>query len=138
MLGGLRTVKVQVFDVYPTTLGHCPHYNLFASEMAAAGAEFCELSNQALEYPPDVIKSHERAARIAEFLAREAREMGLNVEVEMVNLFSPGGLLKALRHGVLGRFAVVVDGRKVCEGEMDWAGLREAVISSWRMGSATG
>jgi hypothetical protein len=64
--------------------------------------------------------------------------MGLNVEVEMVNLVSPGGLLKALRHGVLGRFAVVVDGRKVCEGEVDWARLREAVIARWRMGSASG
>jgi hypothetical protein len=57
---GTRVIRITILDVYPTQLGHCPHYNLISSQMMAAGSEFCELSSQALEYPDEVLSSHSR------------------------------------------------------------------------------
>nr|BAJ49360.1 hypothetical protein HGMM_F01D06C27 [Candidatus Caldarchaeum subterraneum]BAJ49404.1 hypothetical protein HGMM_F31D11C36 [Candidatus Caldarchaeum subterraneum] len=132
LVAGLRRpVKIEVYDVYPMTLGHCPHYNLLAAEMYAAGAEFCELSTQAAEYPDDVIKSHQRAAEVVRFLRNVFRGRDMNVEVEMVNLISPTGFFKSILKKVWRRPAVVVDGVKVCEGGVDWERLRTAVEQAW-------
>lgn len=132
LVAGLRRpVKIEVYDVYPMTLGHCPHYNLLAAEMYAAGAEFCELSTQAAEYPDDVIKSHQRAAEVVRFLRNVFRGRDMNVEVEMVNLISPTGFFKSILKKIWRRPAVVVDGAKVCEGGVDWERLRTAVEQAW-------
>lgn len=126
-----KPVKVEVYDIYPMTLGHCPHYNLLSAEMYAAGSEFCELSTQASEYPDDVIKNHLRAAEVVKFLRQSFNGVRMNVEVEMVNLLSPVGFFKSILHGVWRRPGIVVDGRKVCDGETDWDGLRKAVEEAW-------
>ncbi|MEM0384587.1 MAG: hypothetical protein QXV27_07055 [Candidatus Caldarchaeum sp.] len=126
-----KPVRVEVYDIYPLTLGHCPHYNLLSAEMYAGGSEFCELSSQATEYPKDIIKNHLRAAEVVKFLKGAFSGIRMNVEVEMVNLLSPVGFLKSLRYGVWRRPGVVVDGRKVCDGGTDWEGLRKAVEEAW-------
>ena len=70
---GTRVIRITILDVYPTQLGHCPHYNLISSQMMAAGSEFCELSSQALEYPDEVLSSHSKTIRILEAVRRECR-----------------------------------------------------------------
>lgn len=131
-------LKVEIFDVYPTTLGHCPHYNLLANEMAAAGAEFCELSSQVTEYPNDVIMSHDRAVEVASFLRKELAGRAVDVSVEMVSLMSPTGFFKALRHRIKSNFAIVVGGRKVCEESLDWQALRREALSACSVPKITG
>ncbi|MCS6784430.1 MAG: hypothetical protein RMI43_01475 [Candidatus Caldarchaeum sp.] len=126
-----KPVKVEIYEVYPMTLGHCPHYNLLSAEMYAAGAEFCDLSTQATEYPDDIIKNHLKAAEIVKFLRDSFRGRRMNVEVEMVNLISPLGFFKSIRHRVWRRPGVVVDGRKVCDGSIEWEKLRNAVEQAW-------
>lgn len=132
-----RELRIEIFDIYPTTLGHCPHYNLLASEMAAAGAEFCELSSQVTDYPDDIIRSHDRAVEVAHFLKKELQEPPVDVSLEMVNLLSPAGFLKALRHRIKRRFAIVVDGKKVCEGEPDWKALKLVVQKAFSVQRST-
>jgi len=127
-----RPVKVELYDVYPITLGHCPHYNLLSAEMYAAGSEFCELSTQAAEYPDDIIQNHSRAVEVLRFLKNTLGKINLDVELDMINLISPIGFLKSIRHGIWRRPAVVVDGRKVSEGYIDWEGLKKAVEEAWR------
>ncbi|MEM4302612.1 MAG: hypothetical protein QXQ70_01805 [Candidatus Caldarchaeum sp.] len=126
-----KPIKVEVYEIYPVTLGHCPHYNLLSAEMYAAGAEFCELSTQAAEYPDDVLQNHSKAAEVVRFLKQSFKGRRMNVEVEMVNLISPMGFLKSLRHRIWRRPAVVVDGKKVSDGFIDWDGLKLAVEEAW-------
>ncbi|MCS7127543.1 MAG: hypothetical protein NZ953_04055 [Thaumarchaeota archaeon] len=116
-MAGSIQLRVVLLDVYPTQLGHCPHYNLVSSQMMAAGSEFCELSSQALEYPQEVIESHRRALAVLNVLRRALDGKEVNVEVEMVDALSPKGFLLSLRYGVRGNFAVVVNGKKVYDGE---------------------
>ncbi len=124
-------VKVEVYEIYPMTLGHCPHYNLLTAEMYAAGAEFCELSTQVSEYPADIISNHSKAVEVVRFLRESFKDRKVNVEVEMVNLMSPVGFMKSIRYGIRRRPAIVVDGRKVCDGFIDWDGLKKAVEKAW-------
>jgi hypothetical protein len=124
-----KRIKVEVLDIYPTQLGHCPHFNLVTSEMEAAGSEFCAFSSQTVEYPDEVFKSHQRAVQILAFLRQELRDKPVHVTLEMVDLLSPRGFLKMLRHRVLKNFAIIVNGRKVCEGGIDWEGLKREVSS---------
>ncbi|MEM1951859.1 MAG: hypothetical protein QXG52_09135 [Candidatus Caldarchaeum sp.] len=126
-----KPVKVELYEIYPMTLGHCPHYNLLSAEMYAMGAEFCELSTQATEYPDDIIANHRKAAEIVKFLRNNFVGKNMNVEVEMVNLISPVGFFRSIRHGILRRPAIVVDGKKVCDGKIEWEKLRSAVEQAW-------
>lgn len=131
---GLRaknSVKVEIFEIYPMTLGHCPHYNLLSAEMHAAGAEFCDLSTQAAEYPDEIIKNHLTAAEIAKFLRNSFKGRRMNVDVEMVNLISPVGFLKSIRHRIWRRPGIVVDGKKISDGFIDWEKLQYAVEEAW-------
>ena len=118
-------LRVEVLDVYPTTLGHCPHFNLVSCEMSTAGAEFCELSSQVMEYPDSVIKSHDRAVAIMNFLKKTLDGVPANVSLDMVDLLTFSGFLKGLRHGVMSSFAVLMNGRKVCEREINWQKIRD-------------
>jgi hypothetical protein len=124
---GTKVIRITILDVYPTQLGHCPHYNLVSSQMMTAGSEFCELSSQALEYPDDVLSSHSRAVRILEAVRREVGGEPVRVEVEMVELLSPKGFISSLRHGIRSNFAVLVNGRKVYEGKPDDGQFEEKV-----------
>ncbi|MEN3048051.1 MAG: hypothetical protein ABDH63_04650 [Candidatus Caldarchaeales archaeon] len=126
MAGPIR-LKVVLLDVYPTQLGHCPHYNLVSSQMMAAGSEFCELSSQALEYPEEVIESHRRALAVLNALRRDLDGLSADVEVEMVDALSPRGFLLSLRYGVKGKFAVVVNGKKVYDGEPEMGAVERAL-----------
>lgn len=107
---------VEIIDTYPTTLGHCPHFNLMTHELGAAGAEFCELSDQVLEYPRHVLESHHRVADLVTRLKTALQGLPVNVRIEMVEATSAKGLWKCLRHGVKGQSAVLVNGRKICDG----------------------
>lgn len=118
-------LKVEVLDIYPSTLGHCPHFNLVSCEMATSGAEFCELSSQVVEYPDHVLKSHDRAVAIMNFLKKSLDGIPANVSLDMVDLLTLAGFLKGVRHGVMGNFAILINGRKVCEKDIDWQRLRE-------------
>ncbi len=106
--------------------------------MAAAGAEFCELSTQVTDYPDDVIHSHDRAVDIARFLKNEFQDPPFDVSLEMVNLLSPDGFFKALKHRIRKRFAIVVDGKKVCEGKTDWEALKQQVLKTFSARRSTG
>jgi len=122
-----KLVKIELYDIYPSTLGHCPHYNLLSAEMYAVGSEFCEHSTQVLEYPDEIIKNHVRAVQVLKFLKDSLKNHLVDVELEMVNLISPVGFLKSIRYGVWRRPAIVVNGKKVSEGFIDWEGLKKAV-----------
>lgn len=98
-------------------MGHCPHYNLVSSQMMTAGSEFCELSSQALEYPQDVIESHRRAIEVMGCLKKVLNGFNADVSVEMVDILSPKGFMLSLRYRVRSNFAVVVNGKKVYDGE---------------------
>ncbi len=124
---GTKLIKITILDIYPTQLGHCPHYNLVSSQMMTAGSEFCELSSQALEYPDDVLSSHSRAIRILEAVRREVEGEPVRVEVEMVELLSPKGFISSLRYGIRSNFAVLVNGKKVYEGKPDDGEVEEKV-----------
>jgi hypothetical protein len=124
---GTRVIRITILDVYPTQLGHCPHYNLISSQMMTAGSEFCELSSQALEYPDEVLSSHSRAVRILEAVRREVQGVPVRVEVEMVELLSPKGFISSLRHRIRSNFAVLVNGKKVYEGKPDGGQVEETV-----------
>ncbi|MDJ0275138.1 MAG: hypothetical protein QXO17_02085 [Nitrososphaerota archaeon] len=127
-----RVIRVTIFDVYPTQLGHCPHYNLVSSQMMTAGSEFCELSSQAVEYPEEVIGSHGRAVRILEAIRREVGGEPVRVEVEMVELLSPRGFISSLRYGIRSNFAVVINGRKVYDGRPEEGVVEERVAAHVR------
>lgn len=117
--GKLLPIKIEVLDLYPTRLGLCPRYSLISSQMMTAGSEFCEMPSQALEYPDEVIKSHMRAVMLLELVKKIVAGRLVNVEVVMVNLLSPKGFLISLRHGVRSNYAILLNGRKVYEGEPD-------------------
>jgi hypothetical protein len=127
----ITTLKIEVLDLYPTQLGHCPHFNLISSQMMTAGSEFCEISSQTLEYPDSVVKSHLRAAMLLDCVKRVVAGRAVNAEVVMVDLLSPKGFLKSLRHGIKHNYAILLNGRKIYEGEPDIekaeASLAEAV-----------
>ncbi|MBO3833429.1 MAG: hypothetical protein FGF51_08650 [Candidatus Brockarchaeota archaeon] len=126
-----KPIRIEVYDMYPITLGHCPHYNLLSSEMYAAGAEFCELSSQVSEYPNDVIENNFRVVGVVRFLRESFKGVQINVEVEMVNLLSPIGFMKSLRHGIWKRPAILVNGKKVSDGFIDWERLKKMVEEAW-------
>ncbi|MDJ0269075.1 MAG: hypothetical protein NXY59_00715 [Aigarchaeota archaeon] len=114
---GPRWLVIEVIDVYPTTLGHCPHFNLVTHELGAAGAEFCPLSDQVVEYPRHVIESHYRVAGLVKRLKTLLRGLPLNVQVRMIEATSAVGLWKCLRHRVRSQSAILVNGRKICDGD---------------------
>ena len=109
-------IVVEVVDVYPTTLGHCPHFNLVSHEFQAVGAEFCPLSDQVVEYPSHVIGSHVRVAELVKGLKNALSNIPVNVQIRMVDATSAGGILKCIRHRVRGQSAIIVNGKKVCDG----------------------
>ena len=112
-----RWVVVEVIDVYPTTLGHCPHFNLVSHEFGAAGAEFCPVSDQVLEYPQHIVSNHRKVAELVKSLKRELSGLPINVQIRMVDATSWVGVFKCFRHRVRGQSAVIVNGRKVCDGD---------------------
>lgn len=99
--------------------------------MYAAGAEFCELSSQVSEYPNDVIENNFRVVGVVRFLRESFKGVQINVEVEMVNLLSPIGFMKSLRHGIWKRPAILVNGKKVSDGFIDWERLKKMVEEAW-------
>ncbi len=124
---GSRVIRITILDIYPTQLGHCPHYNLVSSQMMSAGSEFCELSSQALEYPDEVLASHDRAVRILNAVRREVEGEPVRVEVEMVELLSPKGFISSLKYDLRSNFAVLVNGKKVYDGKPDDGQVEEKV-----------
>ena len=124
-----KDLRVEVLDIYPTTLGHCPHFNLVSCEMATSGDEFCELSSQVVEYPDHVIRSHDRAVSVMNFLKKTLDGTPANVSLDMIDLLTFQGFLKGLRHGVMGNFAILMNGKKVCEKDIDWQRLKAEAMT---------
>ncbi|MEM0482859.1 MAG: hypothetical protein QXM16_08275 [Nitrososphaerota archaeon] len=105
--------------------------------MYAAGAEFCELSSQVSEYPDDVIENNFKVVEVVRFLRESFKGVQINIEVEMVNLLSPIGFMKSLRHGIWRRPAILVNGKKVSDGFIEWEKLKKVVEEAWTMQKST-
>lgn len=114
-------INIEVIDLYPTNLGHCPHYNLLAQELEAMPEEYCVCSesSQVREYPPEVLQSYERVAQLIKGLKEALKGYPVNVRIDMIEATSLKGLLKSLRHRIRRNMAVIVNGRKVCDGEIN-------------------
>jgi len=126
------TLKIEVLDLYPTQLGHCPHFNLISSQMMTAGSEFCEISSQTLEYPDSVVKSHLRAALLLDCVKRIVAGRPVSAEVVMVDLLSPKGFLKSLRHRVRHNYAIILNGRKIYDGEPNIEEAEASLVNAVR------
>ncbi|HIQ29796.1 MAG TPA: hypothetical protein EYH45_04445 [Candidatus Caldiarchaeum subterraneum] len=86
-------------------------------EFGAAGAEFCPLSDQVVEYPRHVIESHYRVAGLVKHLKKVLRGLPINVQIKMIEAASAVGMWKCLRHRIRSQSAILVNGRKICEGD---------------------
>jgi len=118
---------VEIIDVYPTTLGHCPHFNLISHEFGAAGAEFCPISDQVIEYPKHVLESHQRVAKLVSKIKSALTDLPVNVRIQMIEATSAAGIWKCLRHGVKGQSALLVNGKKICDGTFSLEDVGERV-----------
>lgn len=110
------TIKIEVIDVYPTSIGHCPHINLLSHEMNLLGGEYCPLSDQALEYPKEILENHLRIAEVIKRVKNALKGIPINVTIEMVEATSLKGIFKSIRHRLRQQSAIIVNGKKVCDG----------------------
>jgi len=111
----MRTrVKIELIDVYPTSVGHCPHFNFVTAEFKCLGGEF--QSDQLSEYPDHVADSHVRVAETVSRIKKALSGLPVSVTINLVGAQSITGVLKSFRHRLTKQFAVIVNGKKVWEG----------------------
>ncbi len=113
-----RWVKIEIVDLYPTNLGHCPHYNLLSHEMNLAVREYCHLSpeNQAREYPEEVFLSYHRVGDYIKKLKDRLINTPINVRIELIEATSLKGVYKCIRYRIRGNRGIIFNGRKICDG----------------------
>ncbi len=124
---GSNWITIEIIDLYPTNLGHCPHFNLLAHEMDLASTEFCPSAGQAREYPEHIVKSYSRVADLIADLKKNLRGYPVNIRIELIEATSMRGLWRSLKYRVKGNSAAIVNGRKVCEGVLDSRKIVDAV-----------
>lgn len=102
--------------MFPTNIGHCPHFNLLTHEVRALGGLWCPFTDQAKEYPAYVREAHHRVADVIERVREAVKDLPVNVSVDMVEATSIKGTLKGIRHRLRKQSGMIVNGRKFVEG----------------------
>jgi hypothetical protein len=109
-------LRVEILDVFPTNLGHCPHFNLLTHEMGAMGDLWCPFTDQTEDYPKYVKEAHHRVADVIRRMKNALGDLPVNVSVDMVEAMTVKGTLKGIRHRFRKQSGVIVNGRKFAEG----------------------
>lgn len=107
-------LNVELVDVYPTSIGHCPHFNFVTAEFKCLGGEF--QTDQLVEYPEHVVESHTRLAETITRIKEVLKEVPVNVTIHLVEATSLKGVIKCFRHRLRTQSAVIVNGKKICDG----------------------
>lgn len=111
-----KWLRIEIIDVFPTNLGHCPHFNLLTHEFRAMGALWCPFTDQATEYPEYVKEAHHRVADVIQRARDALQDLPVNVSVDMIEATSIRGTLKGIRHRLRTQSGMIVNGRKFVEG----------------------
>lgn len=106
----VRPVLLEVLAHIPTDFFHCAHCErLFgAADLAAPVHEEIQAS-----YPPDML---EDARRLDEWLQGMLERYGDRLRIRIVDVNSPEGLLKVIRHRAFRYPAFIINGRKTYVG----------------------
>lgn len=103
-----------MLDVYPTTVGHCPHFNFVTAEFKCLAGEF--QTDQLMEYPKHVADSYVRLSETLSRIKKALDGLPVNVSIHLVATQSIKGVIKSFRHRMKTQFAVIVNGKKVWDG----------------------
>lgn len=114
--GNGRWLRIEIIDVFPTNIGHCPHFNLLNHELRALGGLYCPFTDQAKEYPKHVREAHQRVADVIQRARNALKDLPVNVSVDMIEATSIKGTLKGIRHRLRKQCGMIVNGRKFIEG----------------------
>ncbi len=109
-------LRIEIIDVFPTNIGHCPHFNLLNHELRALGGLYCPFTDQAKEYPKHVREAHQRVADVIQRTKNALKDLPLNVSVDMIEATSIKGTLKGIRYRLRKQSGMIVNGRKFIEG----------------------
>jgi hypothetical protein len=113
-------VAVEIVTSVPPELGHCASCEVVLRS-------FTSLDRQFLEWPEDVARE---SAELVSFL-RELSSRNPHVTVRVIPTLTPEGFMVSLRYGIKRTPAVIIRGRKVCEGYLD-LGLVEEALNAHR------
>jgi len=117
----LTGIRLEFLAVVPTIFSHCKHCMDLMKEVGLRVH-----SQQFDEYPAETKEQLQRISELAEDVMQDFR----GVELRLIDLASPLGFLKGLRHGVGKGTAVLVNGRKIFDSLPDYASLKFELLKA--------
>ena len=115
-----KPVRVEFVGILPTLFAHCQH-----CMEAIHGTGMEPYSEQFEEYPEELKKEYFQLSEIAQKLNDE---FGIALAFDAVDIASPPGLWKSIRHGILKTPCVLIDGRKAFEKLPSYDELRAKLL----------
>jgi hypothetical protein len=115
----LKKVKVELVGLFPTLVSAC-----VCCEEYMEACNINLLAEQLKDLPPDVLDAQNRAIEI---YARLMRDFGDRIALMAVGWMSLRGLWLSLRHRLGNEFSIVINGRRVLRGDLDYQVIKEAI-----------
>jgi hypothetical protein len=117
----LKGIRLEFLALVPTIFSHCRHCMDLIQEIGLRVH-----SQQFDEYPEDTKEMLQRISELAEDVMRDFP----GVDLRLIDLASPLGFLKGLRHGAGKGAVVLINGRKVFDKIPDYESLKRELIKA--------
>ena len=106
----MKPVTLEIVTRVPTTFGHCRHCEVLFDE-----ADFAKRYHQKdmNEYPPDLVEEYRR---LLDWLQELRRLYQHRLLVRIIDVQSPQGIYKSLRHWIRKYPTFIIDGKETYTG----------------------